>query len=324
MTTTKKIAVYDTREYSHFLFVQIMSKVLAERGLEIEVVPITGQQIKEKTLSDTDYIGLIMPGRNLGQDYRDELGESGCRAIQEAVQESSLGVMAICAGSYILSKSINWHNTLQTFNRSKVITNEFALFDGKSVGPFCNLWEDGYQGNSPPGTSSGILSAKVVDVAFTSDSSRHNGHAIYWGGGGFVPNPHSSQVMTPLVYHLGNTQVPKVIQDEANNFAPHPSETYDFQSPAAVIEFSTGRHNKIILSNIHPEINSYSFYHLFGRTSRARAHPREFNQNIADLALSDQWNLGLLSHRFLDNCLECSHKSVLSAKKPVAEPFVSG
>jgi glutamine amidotransferase-like uncharacterized protein len=319
MTNRKKIAVYETGEYSPTLFKKSMNEVILESGKDIDVVGITGDEIKNGALLHKDYIGLVMPGRNHGQDYRNEIEELGCAHIYLATYKNNLSIMAVCAGSYVLSTSVNWHNEFQPGAQKKV-TNKFGLFDGTAIGALGDFWQDGYRGSTTDSINEvacpSILSAKVVDVTF--ENNQHNlkkGHSLYWGGGAFQPSAGSAQQITVLVRHADNAKVPDVTSSKNTRY-------FNFEKPPAVIEFAVGN-GKTIFSNIHPEISGTRFYNLFNRTDLATNNKALFFKDQENLALSDHANKDLF-HRFLNNCLESCAKPVAFCKKPLTRILANG
>ena len=318
MTSPFKIAVYETGENGPHLFKAMMREIINENALDIDVVGITAEEICASRLLAPEYIGLIMPGRNRGQDYRDELGELGSAMIKAAAYRTGLCTQCICAGSYVLSSKVNWYNHFMP-ESSKIVDNAFALFEGTALGAF-DLWQDGYRSAARDADiyTSNTLAAKVMDVTFSMQEQEISGHALYWGGGVFIQNPGVYQQITPLVKHHATVCVPDA--------SPRPHRAFHrYVEPAAVIEFSLGE-SKHIFSNIHPEINGYLFENLFNATPKARQNLDEFRQDKANLMASDELNKDIF-RRFLSNCLANTQKnnghngteSVIDLKKPVAE-----
>lgn len=283
----KKIAVYYTNDLTYRLIATKLEKEIHDDH-NVVITPVHARDIQQGILSDKDYIGYVMPGRNHGQDYRSELGEQGFKAIRHAVTDG-LSALLICAGSAISASHTLWNNPLD--QRSVYKTNPDALFDGIAAGPLKRLWQDGYHSTSS-GTDDylpSFLCAKVVEVTYTLGQTPVTGHALYWGGCALISHDRDSQ--HHLVRHNAIRQ-------------------------AAVTEFSCGR-GLVMASNIHPEIDGDTFEKFFKMTSKARTDKAGFHQDKANLLKSAAFH-GEIFKRFADNCLNTKQNYILHKHQPTA------
>jgi glutamine amidotransferase-like uncharacterized protein len=261
-----RIAIYRTEEGGAKLFQQQLESLTHSYNVDVQLV--TANDILEDAL-DKETIGLVVPGRSRGQYYRDELGEKGFQRIQSATR-NGMGVLAVCAGSYILSREAVWDNSLNSADRKKA-SCPFPLFDGATIGPMARFWQDGYQASgSSQNDQATILSANIVNVRF--DGVEGETHAIYWGGGNFEPS--ASQTTRILASH--NDETP------------------------AVIEFECGK-GQVIFSNIHPEITSLAFRDVFQHTAKALRNRTGFARDQHRLAAAED-RRQMIFHQFLHNC----------------------
>jgi glutamine amidotransferase-like uncharacterized protein len=279
----QKIAIYKTDEGGAALFHKQLQAMTAKYNVDIRLV--TAQDISSGILED-EVSGLVVPGRSRGQYYRDELGDDGFQHIQSATQ-NGMAVLAVCAGSYILSAEAAWNNSLDRDDR-KNAQCAYPIFKGRTVGPLAHLWENGYQAN---GTNTGhmtLLSANIVNVKFSNVAE--DVPALYWGGGAFEAD--ASQDCDVLARHSDDDATP------------------------AVIEFSCG-HSRVIFSNIHPEISAQAFQDVFRLTEKASRDPSAFQRECAALAKTADSRAMILS-QFLHNSGLKIHEN---SRFPVLQPI---
>lgn len=298
------IGLYETGQSGFAPLMARLQRVAQEHAPDtFRILPLRAEEIRRRALFRPDMAGLVMPGRTQGQDYRDELGDTGLANIQTAVHKRGMAVLAICAGSYILSRNVWWTNPLKP-SQNKIVTNDTPLFDGLAVGAIADLWHEnayGMAGAAP-------LMASVASVHFMPNLTRmrdmFTGSAVYLGGGAFVTNPHSNTAQTPtsLVLHDDSVRV------------PHPQHPETRFVPKAVIEFKSGR-GDVIFSNIHPEIDADTFSASFGHTAQARANPALFRANADALRATETWQNALFE-RFFDNAQANAAKKMLALRGP--------
>ncbi len=259
----QRIAIYRTEEGGTRLFQQQLERLAYPYHVNVQL--LTAADILENAL-DEQTIGLVVPGRSRGQYYRDELGEEGFLRIQQNVKKG-MAVLAVCAGSYILSREAVWENSLNDKDRKKA-SCPHPLFDGTTIGPISHLWQDGYQASGSDQTT--LLSANVVNVKF--DGVEEKISSLYWGGGDFKPS--SNQPIRILAHHSDETP--------------------------ALIEFECGE-GRVIFSNIHPEITSSAFGDVFQYTAKAARNRTGFTRDRRRLAASEDRRQIIFS-QFLHNC----------------------
>jgi len=290
------IFIYDTGGYCSTLVHEKLSHIVQDKNLALQISSITAQQIKDGRLLDASSVGFVMPGRNKGQDYRDELGQQGFMAIRKATQ-AGVNSLLICAGSATSAFQTIWDNELEPDNKKHVI-NPAALFEGVAIGPLSNLWKNGYHSPKQNIYHSDVLNAKVVSVTFTSALTRSNaiaGAALYWGGCALIPTANNTQSVQVLVYYQ------------------------DFLDAPAVIEFRNGK-GKVIASGIHPEVDAQKFKMMFAPTQRARQNWDAFQQDKAALEASAPQQMDIFV-RLLENCL--SEKTISPLRQPVAKAILT-
>lgn len=304
---TTKIVIYKTGEDNSNLLETRMMQIIAEQNKsdKIEILGIHSDAIRNDILLQPDISGLILPGRCRGQDYRDELEAQGLSAIQQAAH-NGLSIMAICAGSYVLSNQVKWHNSFQ-LHAGKNAFNTTPVFQGTTIGAMEDLWRDGYRASlhETHALSSNTLAAKVVGITYSpllkpldlELDQETNGHSLYWGGGAFFPE--DPDTLTTLAHH----QTEVMLQGETYSHLP------------AIIEFKCGR-GTILFSNIHPEIDAKTFENVFRFTPRARMMPDDFREDKNRLCESNRLQNAVFS-RFLDNC-SLYQRFDRTGKKPVA------
>lgn len=326
--TRKKIGVYQTGEYGAVLFENNLHKALLRTQLDKEFDIV---HVEPKDIMNDDFMnnlaGIAMPGRNSGQQYRDEWAEKGYTNIKTAVTHHGMDILAVCAASAVLCKEVSWFNRFQA-NGNKSVTNENALFDGCAVGSFDNLWQDGYRSvmTQPDAYHSNVLAAKILPVhyarALSGKTHGTDGHGLYWGGCVFAHDSatdmkqrievlarHQNVVTTPLINENNPVSINKVVHSP-------------FINPAAVLEFTQGK-GRVIFSNIHPEIDSETFEMLFQSTPQAKADRDAFAADKNKIVQADGFS-AMIFDRFVTNCAAIGRKSDKAVKKQVAEPVLSG
>src|SRR5688572_17258144 len=97
-TAQTKIGLYKTSESGSPIFKHSLEKLIKANGLDISVLNLSSREIQKGALYREDIIGLVLPGRTRGQDYREELGDAGNMVIQRATERAGLSVLAVCAG----------------------------------------------------------------------------------------------------------------------------------------------------------------------------------------------------------------------------------
>lgn len=230
---------------------------------------------------ENDTVGLVMPGRTSGQLYRDELGDDGFKKIQAATQ-NGMAVLAICAGSYILSRQAQWKNNLS--GEEKFVQSPYPLFNGKAFGPLHHLWRDGYESSGTRVTTK--LAANVVQIKF--NGTGNTCYTVYWGGASHEPD--AGQDIAVMAYHQNLSKTP------------------------AVIHFACGQ-GKVIFSNIHPEVTPQAFTEVFGNTDKAKQHPVLFQQDKRFLTETAATR-NLIFEKFIENCQMQATKTVALKNTP--------
>ena len=228
---------------------------------DVTIRMTSGIEIKDG-INPKKIIGLVLPGRSRGQYYRDELGEVGFNHISHAVNHG-MSLMGVCAGAYVVSHQAGWYNQYKD--------NPNALFKGKSNGPLEHLWQNGYQsdGNN---TVQNTLTAQIASVQLFGVTKPIQ--TIYWGGGKFIPSK----------------------EQEVKILAEHT----DIEKTPAIIEFNHGV-GKVLLMNIHPEINQQAFEDVFNYTPKAQENLDQFVQNMT-LLKSCRGQTDIIFAHFLKNC----------------------
>ena len=301
----KKIGVYQTGEYGAVLFENHLHKALLRNNLAdmFEIVHVHAKDIQKETFID-NLAGLAMPGRNKGQEYRDEWGEAGYKNIKTAVRYQGMDVLAVCASSAVQCEEVSWNNRFSPMTNKRVI-NQNALFPGIAIGAFDNHWGDGYRSISKPDAyHSNILAAKVMPVHYTRELTGNmhgdESYGLYWGGCVFVPD-HSRlplRQIKVLARHNNHVKIPLIITDE--QISERKIKPSDFLNPAAAIEFKVGK-GKVIFSNIHFEIDNEIFGQIFKSTPQARNNMDVFNDDKKKMLQADSYST-LLIDRFVMNC----------------------
>jgi len=328
----KKIGVYQTGEYGAFLFEKKLHKILLKKKLDeqFQIVRVTPRDVAHADFLN-DLAGLAMPGRNSGQQYRDEWGEQGYKNLKTAVEQSGMNILAVCAASAVLCREVSWYNSFQPAKDNKYVYNEHALFNGKAIGAFDNLWRDGYRSvmknTRCDEYHSNILAAKVLPVQFAKPligdgMGGIDGHALYWGGCVFYRDFKSDKPRILVQHqhqHLPTKTVLSipVLTENNKDIALSRIEPKPFLNPEAVIEFDVGK-GQVIFSNIHPEIDSEDFAYLFHTTPQARNDKNElsdlFLQDKNKMVQSDIYN-SLIFERFVENCTGLRQTSLVQTVK---------
>ena len=280
------IAIYNTREGGEALLQQSLHQALA--GLSyyplIQSRFITAEDIHKDFLRQKQILGLILPGRNHGSDYRRELGDKGFKTILDSTN-NGLHVMAICAGSYVLSSQTIWHSKYGG-SHAAVHSSAYPLFQGVSEGAIHELWEESYFEELPDGQTfspllhrQGYLPASIVNVSFNGliNEEKTREFAVLYGGGGRFHAFHPETITTLLTHQ----------------------ETAD--KTAAIVCFPCGQ-GLVTLSNVHPEVDSRLVKAVFQNSAKAMQNPQRFQAALTALEQSTKSRLAIFQ-TFLDNCL---------------------
>ena len=246
------IAIYKTNEGGEVPINFIIRHLAAEYGAVTQYV--TGSQICDGYLAQDHVRGIVFPGRERGNDYFKEMKLKGLQSVQDETR-NGLNVMAICAGSYILSKEIHWHN--KNADQSLIVKSPYPLFQGRSEGIISDLYPDSYFASSSKEQRNGTgLPASIVKVA-SPENPNTSFSVQYAGGGRFIPDQDTS--FKTLLLH---------------------QQTKD-KTPAA-IEFSYGD-GLVHLHSAHPEVCNRLFNEVFKKSHRAVTMPEIFKNDLKAL-----------------------------------------
>lgn len=275
-----EITVYKTDGSCQILTERLLSAMAAQndQDMQFQIKLVTPKDIHDGYLAQQHVVGLVMPGRNKGSDYRSELGDRGMQEIHKQV-EKGLRVHATCAGASVLSTETIWSNPFLPHD-SKTTLSRWGLFQGTAQGLITDLCVDPYLLTSSPEAADpqgdGRIPLEVVTVAYAKPSSEKSQFdTIYNGGCDFVP--YNKSDITPLLYHKDTKH-----------------KSY------AAMSFYLGD-GRCEFLNIHPELHYIQFSGAFGKTEKAARLPHIFQANVKSLEDSYYDHLGL----FRDFAQEC-------------------
>lgn len=144
-------------------------------------------------LFDDSVIGFILPGI-VGEDcyFADQLGEQGIQTLKSAVEQKSLSILGICAGSNYLAETI-YYETYEGTQKHRKPGLDF--FQATAKGPIPTYAR-------PPCKEAGDLNdCTVVHINYTNTSGTQGHTGICYGNGPILlPHSDNNSIETIATY----------------------------------------------------------------------------------------------------------------------------